>query len=277
MQTWPLSRKRPALPYGYRVEDAEGALRLFDPHGALLREEPLGPTAILALDWRAWHHAWAVIEREVVQDLQALRAGTHSISELRRLRQYRRMLDAVAATPHPLQTDARRNQFVTGLAVAVSAAVLGIAIFTGPLTISQSPVEPPRPERGSDAGAVAERPIPRGPASPGETAPGRTRMAGQRTGTAAPRPAVKPPQPAVRPVSVAYIVSLGEFPIQEAADARMRLARSKGHVVYVVRIGDAFHVVSKPYRSREQAERVATGLQDIGLPARAQVAGPSLL
>jgi cell division septation protein DedD len=259
------------------VEDAGRALRLFDPKGVLLQEEPLGPAAILALDWRAWHHAWAVIEREVVRDLEALKAGTHSIYELRRLRQYRRMLDAVTATPHPLLAEGRRNRLVTGVAIAVSAAVLGVAIFTGPLTISQSPAEPPRRERGSDAGAVAVRPITRAPGSPSETAQNRARVAGLKVATVAPRPAVKPQRPAAKPSSVAYIVSLGEFPTQEAAEARMRLVRSKGHVVYVARIGDAFHVVSKPYRSRENAERVASALQDIGLPARAQVAAPSLL
>ena len=270
MWTWIASRKRPALPCGYRVEDVEGAQRLFNAQGVLLQEEPSGPVAASALDWHAWQDAWEVIEREVVNELRALRAGTRSIYELRRLRQYRRMLDAVAGAPHPQQAETRRNQLVTGFAVAVSAVVLAVAILTGPLWVSQSPIEPPTPR--------AEQPVVRGHVSPAETAPGRARVAGEqpKSGTA-PRPAVRTPRPVAKPFSVAYIVSLGEFSNQEAAEARMRLVRSKGHVVYVARIGDSFHVVSKPYRNREHAEGLASALQEIGLPARAQVATSNLL
>jgi hypothetical protein len=258
MWTWITSRKRPALPCGYRVEDVEGAERLFDAQGVLLQEEPGGPVAASTLDWRAWQDAWETIEREVVDELRALRAGTRSIYELRRLRQYRRMLDAVAGVPHPQQAETRRNKLVTGFAVAVSAAVLAVAILTGPLWVSQSPIEPPKPRA--------------------ETATGRARVAGERPkGGTAPRPAVRTPQAVAKPFSVAYIVSLGEFSTQGAAEVRMRLVRSKGHVVYVARIGDSFHVVSKPYRNREHAERLASALQEIGLPARAQVATSNLL
>ena len=278
MRIWIASRKRPALPCGYWVEDAEGAQRLFSPQGVLLQEEPRGRFAALALDWRAWQDAWELIEREVVHELRALRAGTRSIYELRRLRQYRRMLDAVAGATHPLQTEARRNTLVTGFAVAVAAAVLVVAIFTGPLTISQNPVEPQKPGRGSSAGTMAGRPGAREQISPADTAPGRAKVAGERARTsAAPRRAAKSQQPVAKAFSVAYIVSLGEFPTQEAAEVRMRLVRSKGHVVYVARIGDSFHVVSKPYHSREHAERLASALQEIGLPARAQVATSNLL
>lgn len=259
MWTWIASRKRPALPCGYRVEDVEGAERLFDAQGVLLQEEPRGPVAASALDWRAWQDAWETIEREVVDELRALRAGTRSIYELRRLRQYRRMLDAVASVPHPQQAETRHNRIVSGFAVAVSAAVLAVAILTGPLWVSQQPVV-------------------RGHVSPAETAPGRARVAGERPmGDTAPRPAVRTPRPVAKPFSVAYIVSLGEFSTQGAAEARMRLVRSKGHVVYVARIGDSFHVVSKPYRNREHAEGLASALQEIGLPARAQVATSNLL
>ena len=270
MWTWIVSRKRPVLPCGYRLEDVEGAQRLFNDQGVLLQEEPRGPIAASALDWCAWQDAWETIEREVVNELRALRAGTHTIYELRRLRQYRRMLDAVAGAPHPQQVETRRNTLVTGFAVAVSAAVLAVAIFTGPLAVSHGPIEPPTPR--------AERPVVRGHVSPAETAPGRARVAGERPkGRTAPHPAVRTPRPVAKPFSVAYIVSLGEFSTQEAAESRMRLVRSKGHVVYVARIGESFHVVSKPYRNREHAEGLASALQEIGLPARAQVATSNLL
>jgi cell division septation protein DedD len=270
MWTWIAPRKRPALPCGYRVDDVQGAQQLFNAQGVLLQEEPRGPVAASALDWRAWQDAWETIEREVVNELRALRAGTRSIYELRRLRQYRRMLDAVAGAPHPQQAETRRNRFLTGFAVAVSAAVLTVAILTGPLVVSHSPIEPPK--------SRAERPVVRGQISPAETAPGRARVVGERPkGRTAPHPAVRTPQPVAKPFTVAYIVSLGEFSTQEAAEARMRLVRSKGHMVYVARIGDSFHVVSKPYRDREHAERLASALQEIGLPARAQVATSNLL
>jgi len=153
-----------------------------------------------------------------------------------------------------------------------------VAILTGPLTISQNPAEPQGPGRGSSTRTVAERPVAREQISPAETAPGRARVAGERPkGGTTPRPAVRTPRPVAKPFSVAYIVSLGEFSTQEAAETRMRLVRSKGHVVYVARIGDSFHVVSKPYRNREHAEGLASALQEIGLPARAQVATSSLL
>src|SRR3990172_13251349 len=133
MLIWIASRKRPALPCGYRVEDVKGAQRVLNGQGVLLQEEPSGPVAASALDWHAWQDAWEVIEREVVNELRALRAGTRSIYELRRLRQYRRMLDAVAGAPHPQQAETRRNQLVTGLAGAGSAGGLAVAILTGPL------------------------------------------------------------------------------------------------------------------------------------------------
>ncbi len=68
MRLWIISHKRPALPCGYWVEDAGASLRLFNPEGVLLQEEPRAPVAASALDWRAWQDAWEIIEREVVRE-----------------------------------------------------------------------------------------------------------------------------------------------------------------------------------------------------------------
>jgi len=48
----------------------------------------------------------------------------------------------------------------------------------------------------------------------------------------------------------------------------MNLIGSKGYVVSVARIGEDFRVVTRPYRTRAQAERLANSLQEIGLPAQ---------
>jgi hypothetical protein len=37
-------------------------------------------------------------------------------------------------------------------------------------------------------------------------------------------------------------------------------------------MGDSFHVVTRPYRTLAQAEQLANALQEIGLPAKAQLA-----
>ena len=67
---------------------------------------------------------------------------------------------------------------------------------------------------------------------------------------------------------VKYAVSFGAFFNRPAADTMMHLIRSKGYVVYVARIGEDFRVVTRPYRTRAQAERLANALQEIGLPAQ---------
>jgi len=65
-----------------------------------------------------------------------------------------------------------------------------------------------------------------------------------------------------------YAVSFGEFVNRTTADTMMHLIRSKGYIVYVARVGEDFRVVTRPYRTRAQAERLANALQEIGLPAQ---------
>lgn len=277
MRLWTRPARGPALPPGYWVEETEPALRLLSPDGVLLQEEPRGRMAAEALEWRAWQDAWEGIERQIVADTRALQAGMRTIHELRRLRQYHRMLDAIAHAPSPSQLEDRRRTLITGFAVGAAAAVLAVALFTGPLVIPQGPSQVEHPASGATGKSVAGRPSAPEQASPAETAARRSHVAPRQRGPRTPAPAVRASQRAARSFAVSYIVSLGEFANQETADARARLVRSKGHVVYVARIGDMFHVVTRPYRNREYAERLASALQEIGFPARAQVATPSLL
>jgi cell division septation protein DedD len=272
MGPW-IARQRPSLPPGYRVEETDATLRLFDADGALRAEGPRGRAAARALESQAWQEAWERIEGQVADDLRALRGGTRSIHDLRRLRQYRRMLEAVAAAPDPLDIERRRSRWISGFAIGTAAAVLAAAILTGPPVVPEVPVGSWQPAPGSGGRSVA-----RAPASPAEAAGRRSWVRGGPAAVRpAPNPPARPPRPVARALAVRYIVSLGEFATQGPAEVRMRLVRSKGHVVYVARIGDTFHVVTKPFQSREYAERLAVALQEIGLPARAQVASPELL
>ncbi len=68
-------------------------------------------------------------------------------------------------------------------------------------------------------------------------------------------------------------MSFGEFASHKGAESRMHLIRGKGYLVYLTRDGNLFHVMTRPHRTREQAQRLASALQEIGLPARAQFVG----
>ena len=64
-----------------------------------------------------------------------------------------------------------------------------------------------------------------------------------------------------------YVISVGEFASPTMADRMMHLIRSKGYIVEVARRGRISQVVTPPYRTRQQAEYVAHGLEGLGLPA----------
>jgi|SRR5215469_2754828 len=67
--------------------------------------------------------------------------------------------------------------------------------------------------------------------------------------------------------SEGYIISVGEFASPTLADRRMHLIRSKGYIVDVVRRGRVAQVVTRPYRTHQQAEYVVHGLEGVGMPA----------
>ncbi len=278
-------RKQLPLPNGYRMDEVEGYVRLFNPQGMLILEEPQGPGAASAIEARAWQDTWEQIERELKEELHALREGIRPLHELRRLRQYMRMLDAMAGVPLQAAERPNRSGAVAWLALAASAAAIAIVVWTTPLRVARGPENaPPVTASGPSAAApsagqsatTAPTESKREPSSPGSV-----------RGSSGGRPAVMSPRPArvARPTAAAagqtaiagYAVGFGEFASHTAAEIRMHLIRGKGYLVYVTRIGDSFQVATRPYRTRWQAERLANALQEIGLPAKMQIAATSAL
>jgi cell division septation protein DedD len=251
-------RSRSPLPDGYKVEEADGAVRLYDPAGVLLHEEPRSATTASAVEERAWRDVWERIARELNEELVALRDGTVRLRELRRVRQYVRMLDAVHLSPPVATPQPRRSDVVAWLALATAAAALALVILTTPMGV------PSNPERTALLTAPM-RALPR----PTVQAPVARRIGPVRV-------PVRVPLRAVREAT-GYVVGFGEFADQAAAEVRMRLIRRKGYLVYVQRVGDTLHVVTRPYRTWSQAERLANALQEIGLPATARIARLGLL
>jgi cell division septation protein DedD len=263
--------------------ETEGRMRLlFDPQGVLLHEELQGPTAASALEDRAWDDAWTRIERDLREELCAFREGTRSLHELRRLRQYMGMLEAVDAAPREAPRWAGRSRLVAGLAVAASVAVIAGVMVTRQPEVAQAPKEAPR------ATQEAARPNPPSAA----TAPAPTTDVGRRPASVrharstsetgqvvvlSPIRLVRAAAPTKPAATKGYAVSFGEFANHTGAEGRMRLIRGKGYLVYLMRNGNSFHVMTRPHRTREQAERLASALQEIGLPARAQFAGTAQL
>jgi cell division septation protein DedD len=262
------------LPDGYRVEHAEGSLRLFNPEGELLKEEPHGPDAAAAVEERAWQDVWRQLELELKEELQDLRAGVRPLHELRRVRQYMRMLDAVRGTAPVEAQQPRRREVVAWLALAASAAAIAAVLWTTPLRLAQEPEQTPQVATsgpGSTTSTVRRTsPAPETARKPVPVQQPRVRTASR------PRPARVVGEAITEP-AVRWAVGFGEYASHTAAEINMHLIRGKGYIVYVKRMGDSFQVVTRPYRSRAQAERLANALQEIGLPAKAQPAVPRAL
>ncbi len=278
-------RKQSPLPDGYRVDEVEGYLRLFSPQGIPLQEEPQGPGAASALEARAWKDAWEQIERELKEELHALREGIRPLYDLRRLRQYMRMLDAMAEVPPSRAEQPNRSGAVAWLALAASAAAIAVVLLTTPLRIARGPEPAPHavvpgpsaaaPSAGQSVSTTATEPAGRPASSPQVrgNSPARPSVMLQR-----PARVARPTAPAAgQPVIAGYGVGFGEFASHAAAEIRMHLIRGKGYLVYVTRIGDSFQVATRPYRTRVQAERLANALQEIGLPARTFIAASPAL
>lgn len=280
------------LPEGYRIEEFARVLRLYNPEGALLQEEPRGRAAAPRLVDRAWYDVWDHLEFEIEEELRSLREGTRSLRELKRVRQYLRLLDAVERTSPPVPAHgpvpavARgrswsvRDWLPSGVGLAAAAAALIATLATAPLWLGPDgehavpgAERPPAVQR-----PVGVEPVPHAaPYPPAVDQPDAVRSP-QRAARMAPRaPSSRPrrsapaagPNPAPPPAPrTVYAVGFGEFASRAAAEIRMHLIRSKGYVVYVVQIDEVYHVLTSA-RPREHADRLAEALQEIGLPARA--------
>src|SRR3989304_4877187 len=84
------------LPPEYRMQWVEVEFRLAYAGGTRLFVLPAKPGTLADLEKYAWQHAWRQMEKEVRRELQQLRDGTLTIKELRRMRQYLRLLEALA-------------------------------------------------------------------------------------------------------------------------------------------------------------------------------------
>ena len=259
----------PSLPDGYRVREVEGRLYLFDPQGIPLH----GPKDSSLIEAYAWRHAWRHIERELNEELAGLHTGVHPLHRLRRLRQYMRMLDAVAQIPREVEQRPVRRRMVAWGAFAASAAAIAAVLLITPLRDTRVPEKTPHPVASSRPAPtiIAGHPAPALPAEPRGSGNVRvppttpalemSRGGGTTTRTGPHRPTLGK-----------YAVSFGEFVNRTTADTMMHLIRSRGYIVYVARIGEDFRVVTRPYRTRAQAERLVNALQEIGLPAQLAIA-----
>src|SRR5262249_11112962 len=117
-----------SLPDGYSVREVEGRLYLFDPQGIPLA----GPKDPSLIEAYAWRQVWRGIERELNGELADLRAGVRPVPRLRCLRQYTRMLDAVAQIPREAERRPVRRVVAWG-AFAASAAAIAAALLMSPL------------------------------------------------------------------------------------------------------------------------------------------------
>lgn len=272
--------ERLRLPDGYRISDADESLRLFDPQGTLLEEVPKGFAGTAEIRSRAWLDAWKHIERELQDELRDFREGTRALHDMPRVRQYMRMLDAMAKEPAEARERAGRGRFIAAVAFATAAAAAAVVILaTTPMPISQGPQEAPEAIRVAPPATIS---APKEPSTASVAKPRRKSPANAAVKGRASSRAVATSRPA-RTVGAAggaaglsaitgYMVDFGEFANRAPAEIRMRLMRAKGYIAYVTQVGDSFQVVTRPYRMRDHAERLANALNEIGLPATIRAA-----
>jgi hypothetical protein len=142
-------------------------------------------------------------------------------------------------------------------AVTAAAAAAAALLVVGLLSMGRTPQTPtPLPLPNRQAARVTA-------AVPGGIA---RRIVGSAVASYA--PAAAPLRPAHRPRSgAAYAVSVGTFASFITAERMKHLVMRKGYVVVVVPHGAVSQVMTPPYRTRAQAERVMRGLEGSGLPA----------
>ncbi len=252
----------PSLPDGYRVREVEGRLYLFDPQGIPLH----GPKDPSLIEAYAWRHAWRHIDSELNKELADLHAGVRPLHSLPRLRQYMHMLDAVAQIPREVEARPVPRRMVAWGVFAASAAAAAAVLLITPLRTGRVPERTLHPATSSQPATTITLPAERRasgnvgvPSTSGALEVSRGAISAARTG---------PPRPAL----TKYAVSFGEFVNRTTADTMMHFIRSKGYIVYVAQIGEDFRVVTRPYRTRAQAERMANALQEIGWPVELAIA-----
>jgi hypothetical protein len=255
------------LPPGYRVEWAEGSLRLFDPRGHTIARYRARPGALRAVEEEAWRHTWRQVERDVRRELREFRRGARGVPELHRLRQYVRLMEVLAEdaretqpaqpAPQPLAAPFRWTPRFARSALAVGVAAAGVLI--GFLLV---PPNSTAPRVSEDLLAPARVRVPVPASQPDLAGPTVARPAAP-----APAPAAAlrvPQQPAA-----GYAVTFGRFATLKAAQFCARRIRAKGYLATVVTTGRSFRVISRIYPTRLHADRMALIFREIDLPATA--------
>ena len=253
-----------SLPDGYRVTEVKGQPYLFDPRGILLP----GPKDPALIEAYAWRHAWRQIDRELNEELVELHAGARTLHSSRRLRQYMRMLDAMAQTGREAEERPARRRLVGWGGFATAAAAAAAVLLFTPLRPTLVPETTPRANPFTQLARTLafKHDAPASPAGPRTS--GREPAVPAAHAVGEPR-GVRAQHPGPRlPALGQYAISFGTFVNRATADTMMHFVRSKGYIVYVARIGEEFRVVTRPYRTRAQAERLVGALQEIRLPAQ---------
>lgn len=232
-------RKHLLLPEGYTAKQAGTIWCLADPHGAdLLRSADAS-----AVEIHAWRHLWRKRHEDFNDELAAFRSGA--------------LLPALAGrhespgTSHGVAEASRRAAPVPWPALAAAVAGTAAAFIIGlsgigPVRDARAPLPSPNQRAAS---------ISVGPKLLAVLLDTATPESARAAVVASPRPRAR------------YAVSVGNYANPATADRMKHLVRSKGYIVDVVREGAVSQVMTPPYRTRAQAERVARAFEDIRLPA----------
>ncbi|HKX17716.1 MAG TPA: hypothetical protein VJT33_06880 [bacterium] len=269
------------LPGGYWAAHVAGAWYLFNPRDVLLA----GPADAATAHRHAWCDAWRRIDRELKDEVAAFRDGTRSPQDLPNLSQLVRAWDAVAKSGSELKEPAGGARGEAGSApqtpeslggssrwwrATLAASAVIAALVTAVLQIGPERYRPTvgtiEHKRAEPASAVIQK-------RPSST-PHQAIVAGTATSPHRMKAGVPSAASHVRrPARTAYVVVVGTFESSGAAEDMKRLVRRKGYVVDVVPHGASSEVMTRPMRTRMQAEYVARGLEAVGLQAQLMVWG----
>lgn len=234
-------RKHLLLPEGYTAKQAGAIWYLADPHGA----ELLCSADASAVEIHAWRHLWRKRHEDFNEELAAFRSGA-LLPDLAGRHEALKASRDVAETPRraaPVPWPALAAA-VAGTAVAFIIGLSGIGPFRETQTLA------PLPSPNQRAASIA-------------AAPKLVAALLEHTPEIAQAPVVTPPR-----LRAQYAVSVGHYANPVTADRMKHLVRGKGYIVDVVREGTMSQVVTPPYQTRAQAERIARAFEEIRLPAQ---------
>jgi hypothetical protein len=257
-------RKRLVLPYGYSAKSIDAGWCLVDPDGVSL----MCSTDATAVEIHAWRDTWRRRHKDFTNELAVFRSGAR-LPDIGGRYEPPSLSQAAERQPEPKGRAgriklARWQVLATTAAGAAAGLVIGLA---GLALMEESPEPLPLSnQRAASVSATVPKPLRSvlehagGPAS--------VRTLGARVPATKARTALRSRRVARPRPKVHYAVSVGIYVNPATADRMKHLVRSKGYIVDVVPHGVVSQVMTRPYRTRAQAERVARGLEEIRLPAQ---------